>query len=141
MVRRMNDSNPIAQVAHVAAPTPPSTGSRRRIVAHRRTRGGNRLTPVDTGLRQLTQVDENRDLEKRTHRVAACNAMQPHATWCNAVQPICAVGQNEPTARPAVDTGLRQLTQVDAGLPQQAVWKNEPTVAHVARKAMTKEAL
>jgi hypothetical protein len=28
---------------------------------------------------------------------------------------------------PPVDTGLRQLTPVDAGLPAHVIWQNEPT--------------
>jgi hypothetical protein len=64
-----------------------------------------------------------------------------NATWCNPTQPS-ATPRNRTTRsakrthhRPspvlspvaAVDTGLRQLTQVDAGLPNGAIWKNEPT--------------
>jgi hypothetical protein len=63
---------------------------------------------VDTGLRQLTQVDAG---------------LRPRA-----------IVQNEPTAADfgrwraaAVDAGLPQLTQVDVGLRLRATVQNEPT--------------
>jgi hypothetical protein len=61
----------------------------------------------------------------------------PGVTGRYALQPgvtAPAIWQNEPTASVArvagvaVDTGLRQLTQVDAGLRPNVIVENEPTV-------------
>ena len=75
----------------------------------------------------------------------ACKRVQPHATACNPVQPHNAIWQNEPTAardgafrhicavRPprAVDTGLPQLTPVDARLPRHAIWAKRTHRWHI----------
>jgi len=68
-------------------------------------------------------------------RATPCNAMQPGATPCNSSPDLekrthraalDAFGAPGRLARRAVDTGLRGLTRVDAGLPRHAKWKNEP---------------
>ena len=78
-------------------------------------------------------------------RVRSTREMHPNAPRCTQMHPPFAIWQNKPTAgpngtfghicvrRPArpVDAGLRQLTSVDAGLPQHVIWQNEPTAAHV----------
>jgi hypothetical protein len=56
--------------------------------------------------------------------------MHPNAPQCPQMPPQTRIRQNEPTASPVVDTGLPQLTPVDAGLPQHAIFQNEPTAAH-----------
>jgi hypothetical protein len=56
---------------------------------------------VDTGLRQLTQVDAG---------------LRPNV-----------IVENEPTVDVGVDTGLRQLTPVDAMQRNPAIVQNEPT--------------
>ena len=53
--------------------------------------------------------------------------MPPNAPWCPRMPPLFGSWQNEPTVGRAVDRGLRQLTPVDAGLPQHANAQNEPT--------------
>ena len=67
--------------------------------------------------------------------------MPPNAPQCPQMPPEKSIRQNEPTMGrsgafgstpahrppPAVDASLRQLTPVNPGLPQHAIWQNEPT--------------
>ena len=77
--------------------------------------------------------------------ISASIRMPPNAPPRPQMHPEKPISQNEPTVahlgtfrcifppRPAaaVDTGLRQLTPVNPGLPRHAIWQNEPTAAHV----------
>ena len=77
----------------------------------------------------------------RSLGLSAPNKMHPNAPQHTQMHPQNANRQNEPTmaqlgafgcispqpAAPAVDTGLRQLTPVNPGLPAHAIWQNEPT--------------
>jgi len=74
------------------------------------------------------------------HQSRGCIRRHATVAECAQVSPENAVGANQPaacyrgafahTAPPshvrAVDTGLRQLTQVDTGLPRYAIGENEP---------------
>jgi hypothetical protein len=79
--------------------------------------------------------------------ISARNKMPPNAPQCTQIHREKRDSQNEPTMgrsgafgcipahRPAqhVDTGLRQLTPVNPGLPPHVIGRNEPTAAHVGK--------